>query len=180
MTGERASALHANDSRATTPQGYFPAKSRQGWPGSIIFPCATLLLLGLLVATPATAFPPATNYATQCQGCHRANGEATGDIVPRINGVVGAILDRPGGREYLVRVPGVAQSQLDDRELTELLNWLVGRFGGDAASSSAPFEIAEVAGFRRNPLIELTAARVRLFATAAPPGDAAAFLRAPH
>ncbi len=119
----------------------------------------------LAVGSEAGAFPPATNYATQCQGCHRARGEGTADIVPRIDGTIGEILARPGGREYLIRVPGVAQAQLDDGELATLLDWVVERFGGPAATDAPAFLAEEVGRLRREPLIDVTAARARLFAS---------------
>ncbi len=139
-------------------------------------PRRVALLAGALlwaVASEARAFPAATNYATQCQGCHRASGEGTADIVPRIDGTIGEILARPGGREYLIRVPGVAQAQLDDRELATLLDWVVQRFGGPTAADAAAFLPEEVGRLRRAPLIDVTAARARLFATDVRAGGAA-------
>jgi len=57
---------------------------------------------------------PALDYAVTCQGCHRADGAGTPGTVPALAGSVGKFLRVPGGREFLVRVPGVAQAPLDD------------------------------------------------------------------
>lgn len=58
-----------------------------------------------------------------------------------------------GGREYLVRVPGVALSPLGDKELAELLNWSLATF--DPANMPAdfkPYTAAEMAALRKRPL----------------------------
>jgi hypothetical protein len=65
-----------------------------------------------------------------------------------------------GGREYLVRVPGIAQAPVDDAALAALLNWVVLRFGpASDALAAAPFTAAEVAAHRRPPLTDVTAVR---------------------
>jgi cytochrome c551/c552 len=117
-----------------------------------------IALLALAGAAPAES--PAINYMLQCQGCHRADGGETPGSVPPLAGLVARFLGVPGGREYLVRVPGSAQSPLADAELAELLNWIVQRFGpAEAAAGSAPFTEGEVARVRRPPLTHVGAVR---------------------
>ena len=119
-----------------------------------------LVIAALGTAGAAGAETPAVNYLLQCQGCHRENGAGTPGSVPALAGFVAEFLTVPGGREYLVRVPGSAQSPLSDAALAELLNWIVKRFGPDeAAASAAPFSEAEVAKLRRPPLIDVEATR---------------------
>jgi cytochrome c553 len=119
-----------------------------------------LILVALASASAAAAEAPAVNYLLQCQGCHREDGAGTPGSVPALAGFVAEFLTVPGGREYLVRVPGSAQSPLSDAALAELLNWIVQRFGPEeAAARAAPFSEAEVARLRRPPLIDVEATR---------------------
>ena len=71
------------------------------------------------------------------------------------------------GRGYLVRVPGSASSPLSDAELAAVLNWMVASFAGDAAGPGfEPFSAAEVASYRRVPLLRVEALRTRLLGAA--------------
>jgi mono/diheme cytochrome c family protein len=98
-----------------------------------------------------------------CQGCHRADGGETPGSVPALADGVARFLTVPGGREYLVRVPGSSQSALDDAALAAVLNWIVGRFGpAEAAAAAAPFTAAEVARVRRPPLADVDRVRREL------------------
>ena len=49
-----------------------------------------------------------------CQGCHGPDGSGAPGAVPDFHNQVGKFLLVPGGREYLIRVPGVSQSELND------------------------------------------------------------------
>jgi hypothetical protein len=126
---------------------------------------AALVLALALLATAAPAYGPETNYAIHCQGCHLADGSATEDKVPALAGSVARFLRVPGGRAYLVRVPGVANAALGDAELAALLEWTLARF--DAASipaGHAPYTAEEVGRWRRDPLVDVSAERTRLLA----------------
>jgi hypothetical protein len=131
---------------------------RAGWPERIAAPLrpfgafATLVLLHCaLVASPAAAVPPEEDYALQCMGCHRPDGSGLSEQVPTLHGL-DRFLALPGGRAYLVQVPGVAQSSLSDARLSALLNWLLREFGDDLAPTAPPFSPAEVARLRSTPL----------------------------
>jgi hypothetical protein len=68
-----------------------------------------------------------------------------------------------GGREYLARVPGVAQSALDDTAIAALLNWMLARFDGERLEPEfEPYTAAEVGRLRRDPLVRVGAARAAL------------------
>jgi len=96
--------------------------------------------------------PPEEDYALQCMGCHLPDGSGLPGRVPSLLGF-DRFLAREGGRAYLIRVPGVAQSSLSDARLAALLNWLVQEFGRDAASDAPPFTSSEVSQFRESPLL---------------------------
>lgn len=117
----------------------------------------------LLLALPARAFGPESNYVIHCQGCHLADGAETPGKVPGLAGRVAAFLRSPDGRAYLGRVPGVANAALSDAELAALLNWTLRRF--DAAHvppDFAPYTAEEIGALRRDPLVEVTSERARI------------------
>jgi mono/diheme cytochrome c family protein len=108
---------------------------------------------------------PALDYVLHCQGCHQAGGVGLPGAVPQLKGSVARIAALPGGREYLSRVPGVAQSQLDDAAVAALLNWLVAYFDSEHLPSGfAPFTVEEVAPLRRRPLVNASEVRASLLA----------------
>ena len=123
-------------------------------------------LLALLLAGSASASragDPHLAYMLECQGCHGADGAGHEGSVPRLAGRVADFLRVPGGREYLIRVPGSAQSSLGNAELAEVLNWIVRSFGpADAAAAAAPFSAAEVAQQRARPLVDVEPVRREL------------------
>ena len=103
---------------------------------------------------------PEILYMLQCRGCHRPDGGGTPGVVPPLAGLVGRFLTVPGGREYLVRVPGSAQAPLSDAELAEVLNWIILRFGpAEVAQSFERYTPEEVAGVRQPPLVDVDAVR---------------------
>jgi hypothetical protein len=134
------------------------------------FARCVLALVPVLSAAPARAYTPAVDYALNCQGCHLRDGSATRDAVPALAGSIARFLAVPGGREYLVRVPGVSQSALDDTALAALLNWVVKEFDRKHVPAGfAPFTAQEVARLRKAPLIDVAGTRRRLFDPVAQP-----------
>jgi mono/diheme cytochrome c family protein len=116
-----------------------------------------------LLAGAARAESPEVLYMLHCQGCHRPDGAGAPGSVPPLAGSVARFLAVPGGREFLVRVPGSSQSPLDDAELAAVLNWMVLRFGpDDLARAAAPFDAAEIARVRRPPLTDVAGTRREL------------------
>jgi len=107
-----------------------------------------------------SAHDPELDYVLNCQGCHRADGSGTPGAIPELAGHMARFLWASGGREYLARVPGVAQSTLDDASLAQLLNWMLLRFDAGAMPGSfEPFSAAEVAALRREPLVRVSETR---------------------
>jgi mono/diheme cytochrome c family protein len=98
-----------------------------------------------------------------CQGCHLADGAGKAGEVPSLVGMLGRFLAVPGGRAYLVQVPGSAHSPLSDAELASVLNWMVASFGSpEDPSGFLPYDAAEVAGHRATPLVDVAATRSEL------------------
>jgi mono/diheme cytochrome c family protein len=105
------------------------------------------------------------NYMLHCQGCHLPAAEGVAGRVPPMNNFVGYFLHSTEGREFLIRVPGVAQSALNDDEVAELMNWLMNTFSGEQLPETyAPFTAAEVAELRSEPIADPDTARQALLA----------------
>lgn len=125
------------------------------------------LFLGVLVCSDAAAFSPDIDYAVHCQGCHRADGSGTPGSVPPLAGSVGKLLRVPGGRAFVVQVPGVSTAPVDDESLAAIVNWMLERFGkGDLPADFVPYTATEVGTLRRTPLVEVDKVRARIMAAA--------------
>jgi mono/diheme cytochrome c family protein len=124
---------------------------------------AAAFALAGLVAGPSAGESPRILYVLHCQGCHLADGTGKPGEVPSLAGSVGRFLAVPGGRAYLVQVPGSAHSPLDDGQLAAVLNWMVAAFGpAEAAAGLVPYDAAEVARYRATPLVDVAGARAGL------------------
>jgi hypothetical protein len=133
------------------------AVRRFSWWRAVASSAATVLVLG---ARAAGAFAPDVNYALHCQGCHLADGRATPGLVPAIDGSIGRFMRVPAGRDYLIRLPNVAATQLDDADTAALLNWLVHRFAAsELPPDFQPYTAAEIAAGRHRPLVDVEGAR---------------------
>jgi len=121
------------------------------------------LVLAALAAPPAAAESPHVLYMLHCQGCHLPDGSGSPGAVPALRGEVARFLAVPGGREFLVRVPGAATAPLGDADLAAVLNWIVARFGPAAEAAAAdPYTASEVGRLRREPLVDVAGARAVL------------------
>ncbi len=98
----------------------------------------------------------AENYLLHCSGCHGADGRGVPGVTPSLHGIA-ELLERPGGRAYLGRVPGVAQAALDDRKLAALLNWVLTEFSQHSADP--PYSGKEMHRLRKNPLRDTVSGR---------------------
>ncbi len=104
------------------------------------------------------------NYQMFCQGCHVGNGVG-GKSVPNLKGFMGHFLKSQKGREYLVKVPGSANSVLSDAQLAEVLNWKLREFAEDSIPDNwAQYTGEEVAKYRKDPLLEVVEYRKQLIA----------------
>lgn len=110
-------------------------------------------LLLLLAAAPVAAEDPKISYWLHCAGCHRLDGSSAPPEVPTLLGEPGRIAALPGGREYLARVPGVAQAGIDDAELADVLNYVLETFSAATLPAGfAAYSPAEVGRLRRQVL----------------------------
>jgi mono/diheme cytochrome c family protein len=133
-------------------------------------PALVLWALVVGVAAAAWAEPPAVeeDYVLQCSACHGADGRGVAERVPSLEHT-GLLAQRPGGRAYLMRVPGAAQAPISDERLARLLTWVVARYGGVVLDP--PFDAVEVGRARKRPLRDPAAERQHVLADAPVTGE---------
>src|ERR1700733_3065955 len=132
-------------------------------------------LMGAWLFAGAAAGKTGQEIMLYCMGCHGAQAEGVPGKIPPLAHALGLYMKTPAGRNYVLRVPGAANSALSDSELAAVLNWLAVSYRAGELSSDTPmFTPAEVAKLRHVPLESVLAARrevVRAMASAgqAPP-----------
>ncbi|MCG6228444.1 c-type cytochrome [Vibrio furnissii] len=116
------------------------------WVRSVFLTFA--LLNGAAYAAPNT---PQQNYILKCSGCHDMDGSGSepGGIPP-LPGYLGAFMDDEQGRVYLMNVPGVIASGLNNHDLAVLMNYLNDKWGDKA--NAKPYSAEEIAQIRAAPL----------------------------
>jgi len=108
-----------------------------------------LLAASLAAAHPASGETARTLYLLKCSGCHRADGQGATDAgVPPFPGFIAGLARDPGGRTYMLHVPGVAGSGLNDTDLAAVLNYLLDRWSAAPAADVRRFTPQEVATLR--------------------------------
>jgi len=129
----------------------------------IIRAVAGTILLALVVVTSANGESAQNLYTLNCWGCHRSNGEGIPDTAPPLRNAAD-FLRVQGGREYLIRVPGVSQSMLTDADSALVMNWIIETFSeGRVPADFKPYTAAEIHAARAQPhLFDITKVRSRL------------------
>jgi mono/diheme cytochrome c family protein len=104
---------------------------------------------------------PKQDYVLYCMGCHGVQAEGVPGKVPPLAHALARFMRTPAGRNYLLRVPGAANSVLSDAQLAAVLNWLAQTFDGEelTRNRAALFTTAEVTGQRHSPLSSVLATR---------------------
>jgi mono/diheme cytochrome c family protein len=135
-------------------------------------------LVALAVALAAGAFSatvpasPPQDYTLYCMGCHGAQAQGVPGRIPPLAGSVSLFMRTPEGRDYVLRVPGAANSALPDAQLAAVLNWLADSYGSPGAPRPVPFTVDEVSRVRRMPLADVQARRREVIRTLAATGAA--------
>jgi hypothetical protein len=121
--------------------------------------CAALMMM------PATGmgYEPKVNYQLQCQGCHLADGSGQSGRVPSFRGTLILLSMNSEGRDFVVRVPGVAQSPLSDSDTAALLNWMARHLCDVALPADfKDYTTEEVRALRSRPLSQVADTRREL------------------
>ncbi len=120
--------------------------------------------LALLLASSTVFADARTDYMLNCQGCHAADGRGSEGHVPDLRQELGLLLRAPGGREYLVQVPGSRNAAIDDAALAAVLNWMLPTFSSTTLPGNfMPYTANEIARLRSGPFESTAAVRARLF-----------------
>lgn len=126
---------------------------------SIVTTLATTLA-SVIASAGAHAANPAQDYVLNCMGCHGTEAQGVPGKVPPLANALRRFMRTPEGRNYVLRVPGAANSALSDEQLAAVLNWLAVTYDSSAGSSRlAPFTSNEVATQRHQPLLSVLATR---------------------
>lgn len=130
---------------------------------------AIALLMVMLAANhlqAASSYSAAVNYQLQCMGCHGADGAGESGRVPSLRRTMVRFSMLGEGREFVLRVPGVAQSSLTDEQTATLLNWIARNLSDlPLPSNYVDYTAAEVGRFRHRPLAAVRIFRERLSKT---------------
>jgi mono/diheme cytochrome c family protein len=121
-----------------------------------------VIAVSLVIPLVARADPPAQLYMLNCWGCHRPDGEGIPGTAPPLRGAVD-FLRVPGGREYLISVPGVALSPLSNQQAAEVMNWILKSFSKDRVPAGfKPYTADEIAKVRTTHMLDIKKARAEL------------------
>ena len=131
-----------------------------------------LVVLGLAALPGSAPANPAQDYMLYCMGCHGPDARGVAGKVPALAGSLSRFMRTPQGRDYVLRVPGAANSVLADAQLAGVLNWLAERDAAAGEAHVSPFTEAEVALVRRNPLANVLATRHEVVTALAATGPA--------
>ncbi|MBS0419191.1 MAG: cytochrome c [Proteobacteria bacterium] len=117
-------------------------------------------LASLLTTVGAHAANPSQDYALHCMGCHGTEAQGVPGKVPPLANALRQFMRTAEGRNYVLRVPGAANSALSDEQLAAVLNWLAVKYDSNAsAKTPSPFTTNEVAALRHQPLLSVLATR---------------------
>ena len=124
------------------------------------------------VFTAAVRASPSQDYMLYCMGCHGAQAQGVPGKIPPLAGSVSLYMRTAEGRDYVLRVPGAANSALPDVQLAAVLNWLAESYGAPGAPRSVPFTVDEVTRVRHTPLADVQARRREVVRSLAASGAA--------
>jgi hypothetical protein len=126
------------------------------------------LALSCAGANDALAYQPEVNFQLNCMGCHLADGSGESGRVPSLRRSMVIFSASAAGRDYIIRVPGVAQSPLSDEETAALLNWMARNLSDlPLPPGFLAYSAAEVQRSRTHPLSQVRSVRARLMKAAA-------------
>jgi cytochrome c553 len=133
---------------------------------------AALLAADALAGTACAG--PQQDYMLYCMGCHGGQAQGVAGKVPPLAGALARFMRTSEGRNYVLRVPGAANSALSDTQLAAVLNWLAESYRLPPEAPPAPFTLEEVSAMRRTPLADVQGTRREVVRALAASGAAPA------
>ena len=131
----------------------------------LVWYLTALAALAFCSTSPSVAwgYQPLVNYQLRCMGCHLSDGSGQSGRVPSIRRSLVLFSQSREGRDYVIRVPGVAQSPLSSADTAALLNWMARNLSDVAPPAGfTEYSEAEVQGLRGHPLVLVSPIRARL------------------
>lgn len=107
-------------------------------------------------ALPAHSQSASNLYLLNCWGCHGSHGEGIKGTAPPLIGL-SDFLKASGGRAYLIEVPGVSLSALNDAQIATVMNWVLENMSVE--HEFTPYTADEVHRLRATRLTELSKTR---------------------
>jgi mono/diheme cytochrome c family protein len=111
------------------------------------------------VAGGSAAASPGQDYMLYCMGCHGPEARGVAGKIPPLAATLPLYMRTVAGRDYVLRVPGAANSALTDAQLAAVLNWLATTYPAAEGDPASPFTVEEVARARHTPLANVLATR---------------------
>jgi mono/diheme cytochrome c family protein len=121
-------------------------------------PAIAIAVLACLSAA-AVGASPAQDYMLYCMGCHGPEAQGVAGKIPPLAAALPLYMRIPAGRDYVLRVPGAANSVLTDAQLAAVLNWLAATYPAPGEVQASPFTAEEVTRVRHTPLANVLATR---------------------
>lgn len=107
----------------------------------------------------ASAQSASNLYLLNCWGCHGSHGEGIKGTAPPLVGL-GDFLKASGGRAYIIEVPGVSLSALNDAQIATVMNWVLENMSkNNLPRDFSPYTADEVHRYRAIRLAELSKTR---------------------
>jgi len=127
----------------------------------------TIALTSAAITNAAWGYEPMVNFQLHCMGCHLADGSGQSGRVPSLRRSLVLLSRSLEGREYLIRVPGVAQSPLSNEDTATLLNWMARNLSDlKVTADFTDYSPAEIQRSRNRPFAKVKAIRARLMRSA--------------
>jgi cytochrome c553 len=128
-----------------------------------LVPWVMAAVLALGPVPGARAYQPRVNFQLQCMGCHHADGSGEDGRVPSLRRTLVPFSALAEGREFVLRVPGVAQAPLSDADIAALLNWMARNLSDvPVPAGFVDYTSDEVGRARHRPLAAVREARTLL------------------
>ena len=106
-------------------------------------------------------------FVVHCAGCHGMDGSGSASAAVPDMRRLGNFLRLEGGREFVIKVPGVMGSGLTDQQVADVTNWLLATLAKDSVPEGhQAYDVSEVQRARAVPLVDVAGARNRLAAQA--------------
>lgn len=108
----------------------------------------------------AAASSARSQYMLSCAGCHGFDGAGSKrSNVPDMR-QLGLFLRVPGGRDFIIKVPGVMGSGLDDAQVAAVTNWVLAGMARDSVPpGTPPYSADEVRRARASAPVDVMKAR---------------------